>query len=326
MASKQDRPCQHIEHHFSQDGSSDVTIRLLHKGQEHHFKYMINHMELEEVFQMLNVAAQTASSELEEKCIQMIKGREDDLIKSQDICSLSSWALESLLKRKDFEVSSEIRLFQAVIKWGKAKVQTDSYYSSVMLRGLINRFLWSIRFLTLTLNEFMDHVETEGIFTPYECMGIIKAIRGARVPRKIPCSYIRETRNGTHNLLYIPLKSHQEADQGVVDPDSEGEEIASFVSDHDILICKIVSGYRGSLIIRRDDEIVSVVYSSIGSHQYRESHIKAGDRYRLLLVTTGILLFPKVEENVKECYGITFKGYCRLFSGVDIYFKKYIVP
>ncbi|MPC58907.1 hypothetical protein E2C01_052918 [Portunus trituberculatus] len=124
----------------------------------------------------------------------MVQGRE--VLSCPDLCVLRRPALRALLTIPRLHVDKESYLFRALVQWGwyhldegpplPAKPCPDMLPVRRRLRAVIDEFLPYVRFLAMSLNEFVTEVEGSQLLSPDECMAVVRAMRGTAPAAVLP--------------------------------------------------------------------------------------------------------------------------------------------
>ncbi|XP_071533132.1 BTB/POZ domain-containing protein 6-like [Panulirus ornatus] len=143
-----------------------------------------------------NAAVQLNNTDLIYKCSQIMQGSSGDVFSSQQITQLSRWALKHLLQQP-CSIVTEVTVFRAVVTWGKHQLGArKANFSPCDLRQEIEEFLAFVRFLTMSTDEFVEHVVPTEVFTAEEVCSILRNIKyGKSIPLPLVCSNSREKRN-----------------------------------------------------------------------------------------------------------------------------------
>ncbi|XP_064084986.1 uncharacterized protein LOC135200340 [Macrobrachium nipponense] len=157
-----------------------------------------------------------------EKCSEVISATADDVFSSSYLGQMNKMSLKHLLQHH-FAVRTEVTVFKGLVYWGKAQLNSEvKEPDGVLLRKEIEELLPYIRFLTMTLDEFVKYVMPTGVISAEECNSIlmnIKQIPGIPVPpicsrkRKIRKDCVtsrkRSRKDSRRNCLFSsPHSSH----------------------------------------------------------------------------------------------------------------------
>ena len=116
-----------------------------------------------------------------ETCFDYIDTFANDYFTSDYFLNIKLATLDSLLRRDTLDYS-EVKLFKAVINWVDHKcIQQDLEVSYENRRKILGNVIYNIRFLVMTLDEFITNVMAVDILNDHESIGIIKAITGHHV-------------------------------------------------------------------------------------------------------------------------------------------------
>ncbi|XP_045115254.1 uncharacterized protein LOC123506912 isoform X2 [Portunus trituberculatus] len=113
-----------------------------------------------------------------EKCSKVVNHSPASVLSSPHMGRLSRPALTHLLQHP-LHITSEVVLLEALLRWGHAQGTRKE------LREEIEEFLPQVRFLTLTTDEFVEHVMPAGVLTLSEMTALlmsIKQLQGVSLP------------------------------------------------------------------------------------------------------------------------------------------------
>ena len=114
-------------------------------------------------------------------CFDYIDTLANEYFTSDYFLNIKLTTLDSLLRRDSLGYS-EVKLFKAVINWVDHKcVQQDLELSYENRRKILGNVIYNIRFLAMTLDEFITNVMAVDILNDHESIGIIKTITGHHV-------------------------------------------------------------------------------------------------------------------------------------------------
>lgn len=165
-------------------------------------KYLINQVVAERVPEVLNLAILLEDGDLIDKCVEVLEPSADSFFASPAIGSLSSDSLKCLLG-KDLSVFSESVVFQGILNWCRSHLKSkEKEISPITLRQEMENFLPKIRFLTMSLEEFVKNVLPEYILTLEEVETITRKIAGVPEINLPPLfSTEKERRNRFHTSV-----------------------------------------------------------------------------------------------------------------------------
>merc|ERR1711874_232341 len=85
-------------------------------------------------------------------------GSPDAVFTSPSFVSMCRMSVAHLIEQ-ELTVSSEVIVFQALLKWGRSKLESNKEeITSKNLRKELQDFLPKVRFLTMSIEEFVIHV------------------------------------------------------------------------------------------------------------------------------------------------------------------------
>ena len=135
------------------------------------------------VFAVLEQAAQFHESDLEAKCWDIVSRNTLECVNSGAFCGIRSHTLNALLKR-DTLVIEEVDLFKAVLEWvdnGCATKSINIEDDKTARRRILGVSVYEIRFLEMSLEEFAKYVPPTGLLTDEETISIFRAFGGVDV-------------------------------------------------------------------------------------------------------------------------------------------------
>nr|XP_045602881.1 BTB/POZ domain-containing protein 6-like [Procambarus clarkii] len=145
--------------------------------------------------EMYDTAVLLEDSKLLHRCAQVVNHSPTAVLSSPHFGQLSRGALTHLLQQP-LHISTEVVLLRALLAWGR------SQGSQRALREEIMDFLPSVRFLTMTTDEFVEHVMPAGVITLEEASAILMNIKEVKdVPLPDFFCQIREKRLCYHESL-----------------------------------------------------------------------------------------------------------------------------
>lgn len=171
-------------------------------------QYLQSHVDLNNLALLYEMSFLYEDSKLKQKCRKVVNDSRQILFPPR-VGQLSPQCMEDLLQQK-LPVESEVAVFKGLLQWGK--LQADNSSTSTEgpkgLRQEIETLLPHIRFLTMTLDDFVDHVMPSGVLTPEESNAIMMNIRRVgSISLPAVCSPNRETRASYSQLHPISLRS-----------------------------------------------------------------------------------------------------------------------
>ncbi|CAL4063505.1 unnamed protein product, partial [Meganyctiphanes norvegica] len=161
--------------------------------------YLSSEVSAANVPEILNIATLLEDETLINKCAKVLEVSPDAFFLSPTIGSLNSDSLEQLL-RQDLPVSSETVIFKGIMNWSRMNLKSkESEITTTSLRQEVNKYLCYVRFLTMSLEDFVRHVLPEKIFTFEEVESIqfnIAGVPEVNLPSLFSTS--KENRNRFH--------------------------------------------------------------------------------------------------------------------------------
>ncbi|XP_066982134.1 uncharacterized protein [Macrobrachium rosenbergii] len=168
---------------FRYEKLTDLTITF--PGHSETVKYLQVNLYARNLPLIMDTAMLHEDKTLLEKCSEIISKTADDVFSSSYLGQINRMSLEHLLQHH-FAVRTEVTVFKGLVYWGKAQLNSDvKEADGVLVRKEIEELLPYIRFLTMTLDEFVKYVMPTGVINAEECNSIlmnIKQIPGIPVP------------------------------------------------------------------------------------------------------------------------------------------------
>ncbi|XP_064080310.1 BTB/POZ domain-containing protein 3-like [Macrobrachium nipponense] len=158
-------------------------------------KYLQSHVDLKNLALVYEMSFFYDDSKLKQKCRKVVS-ESHEILSSPDVGQLSVQCMEDLLQQK-LPVKSEVAVFRGLLRWGTLQSENSSTSAKCPkgLRQEIEMLLPHIRFLTMTLDDFVEHVMPSGVLTPEESTAIMMNIkRVLDISLPAICSPSRETR------------------------------------------------------------------------------------------------------------------------------------
>ncbi|XP_066981919.1 BTB/POZ domain-containing protein 6-B-like isoform X1 [Macrobrachium rosenbergii] len=170
-------------------------------------EYLQSHTDLNNLALLYEMSFLYEDSKLKEKCRKVVNDSRQ-ILSSPRVGQLSPQCMEDLLQQK-LPVESEVAVFKGLLQWGTLQADNSST-STEWTKGLrqeIETLLPHIRFLTMTLDDFVEHVMPSGVLTPEESNAIMMNIkRVGNISLPVICSPNRETRVACSRLHQISLR------------------------------------------------------------------------------------------------------------------------
>ncbi len=101
------------------------------------------------------------------------------VVKSAGFLALSEASLCAILRNSKLDIP-EVKLFQAVLRWGAAQAERrklDATKPEVM-REVLKQALPLIRFPLFTMQQISEHVTQSGLLTPEQMLGVFSFLGG----------------------------------------------------------------------------------------------------------------------------------------------------
>lgn len=150
-------------------------------------------------FKVIEKLLEVEAKEMAEPWWTRIESRIDEVIVSEYFLKISQRTLIGFLERETL-CYPEIDLFQAVIRWSKYQCQLQGMWVTEQnQRKVLGDSIFRIRFLSMTEENFKQHVVSSGILTDDEIHAIAETIS------------VRSGHSGTGNYKYIwalPARNH----------------------------------------------------------------------------------------------------------------------
>ncbi|XP_069985196.1 BTB/POZ domain-containing protein 3-like isoform X2 [Penaeus vannamei] len=159
-------------------------------------QYLENNLNEKNLAEIYNAAVTLKNPSLLRGCSQIVCSRTSTVLLEPNFVKLSQDALLHLLQTTLY-VSSEVKIFRAVIAWSKYQIDKRNALSSEgALRQEIEPLLPHIRFLSMSTDEFVLHVMPSGVLTSDESTAILLAIKTSGSLHELPsiCCSIKEKR------------------------------------------------------------------------------------------------------------------------------------
>lgn len=109
------------------------------------------------------------------KCIMIVRLSASAAFSSPHFGQLSRTALRQILQQ-DFYIINESNVYKAIVSWGAAQ-RNGSKGGDESLRHVIEEFLPEVRFLTMTVDEVLEHIVPTNILTPDETISVLMSIK-----------------------------------------------------------------------------------------------------------------------------------------------------
>ncbi|XP_035702365.1 uncharacterized protein LOC118432857 [Folsomia candida] len=271
--------------HCPQKVSDDMRMKLLDRG-----------LRLTNAYQMLNNANQFGLSALKDMATAYIDGvnrNAEMYLKSEDFLELEENCLVNLLQSDDL-ACPEIKLFEAIIRWGKRK--QEAVPSSASLRDILDSAIYQIRFPLMTPLQ-LSTVDDSQVLTSEEMKGLsayVSAGIGLRRfisrPRAPAISQQDEDDEGegvdqTNDDIDIDYSIVKFESPMLFDTSRSATPLINFVDD------SINRDDDFMVQIKNEDQAVNLV-----SQTWHEMLEKAG---QIPKTTTGLILICTVETDAQ---------------------------
>ncbi|XP_042862290.1 uncharacterized protein LOC122247247 isoform X2 [Penaeus japonicus] len=162
----------------------------------HCSQFLENNLNEKNLSEIYNAAVSLKNSSLLQLCSKVVRDQTSTIFLEPNFVKLSQDALLHLLQTTLY-VSSEVKVFRAVVTWGKHQIDNRrAMNSEATLRREIEPLLPHIRFLSMSTDEFVTHVMPSGVLTSDESTAILLAIKETGNHHDIPsiCCIIKEKR------------------------------------------------------------------------------------------------------------------------------------
>jgi hypothetical protein len=137
----------------------------------------------QDTFKYLEQIMELKSEKYISTCFNFIDTLAHEYFTSKYFLNIKLATLDILLRRDTLDYS-EVKLFKAVVSWVDHQCLQQNLKASLKnRRKILGNVIYDIRFLMMTLNEFTTDVIVVDILEDRESIGIIKAIKGRRVPK-----------------------------------------------------------------------------------------------------------------------------------------------
>ncbi|XP_047469799.1 kelch-like ECH-associated protein 1 [Penaeus chinensis] len=159
-------------------------------------QYLENNLNDKNLSEIYNVAVSLKNPSLLQGCSRIVSGRTSTVLLEPNFVRLSQDALLHLLQTTLY-ISSEVKIFRAVLTWSKHQIdRRGALFSEAALRREIEPLLPHIRFLSMSTDEFVSHIMPSGVLTSDESTAILLAIKESGSLHELPfiCSNIKEKR------------------------------------------------------------------------------------------------------------------------------------
>ena len=134
-------------------------------------------------FAVLQQAVQFDEKELEEKCWNIVSEKTLECINSEAFCEIGSSTLNAFLKKETLSIT-EMELFKAILKWTDKECERQGInieHDKTARRRILGDSVYEIRFLTMSLENFVKYVSPTGILTATEILSISQKLCGLDV-------------------------------------------------------------------------------------------------------------------------------------------------
>ncbi|XP_069992765.1 BTB/POZ domain-containing protein 6-A [Penaeus vannamei] len=151
-------------------------------------KHLQETLRPENLAEMYDTAVLLEDEHLLQRCYEVVDLYPTAVLSSPSFGLLSRGALRHLLQRP-LHIPTEVILLKALLAWGQARRSTKS------LRDEISDFLPMVRFLSMTTDEFVEHVMPSGVLSLQEISSILMNIKELMdVPLPTICCPTRDKR------------------------------------------------------------------------------------------------------------------------------------
>ncbi|XP_047487664.1 BTB/POZ domain-containing protein 6-A-like isoform X2 [Penaeus chinensis] len=151
-------------------------------------KYLQETLRPENLAEMYDTAVLLEDEHLLQRCYEVVDLYPTAVLSSPSFGLLSRGALRHLLQRP-LHIPTEVILLKALLAWGQARRSTKG------LRDEISDFLPMVRFLSMTTDEFVEHVMPSGVLSLQEISSILMNIKELMdVPLPTICCPTRDKR------------------------------------------------------------------------------------------------------------------------------------
>ncbi|XP_064083017.1 BTB/POZ domain-containing protein 3-like isoform X2 [Macrobrachium nipponense] len=158
-------------------------------------EYLQSRVDLNNLALVYEMSFLYEDSELKQKCRKVVS-ESREILSSPGVGQLTVQCMEDLLQQ-ELPVQSEVAVFEGLLQWGTLQSGNSSTSAKCPkgLRQEIETLLPHIRFLTMTLDDFVEHVMPSGVLTPEESNAIMMNIkRVLNITLPAICSPNRKTR------------------------------------------------------------------------------------------------------------------------------------
>ena len=143
---------------------------------------LVRDMKPGNVLDILEQAIHFQESDLETKCWTVVEWHTSEIASSANFLNIKQTTLASLLKRNHLNVT-EVRLFQAVLKWIDHQCSEKCLeLTTENRRSVIGDAVYDLRFIAMNQEEFAKNVSTSRLLTAEELVPIYEKINKLEPP------------------------------------------------------------------------------------------------------------------------------------------------
>ncbi|XP_071512600.1 BTB/POZ domain-containing protein 3-like [Panulirus ornatus] len=149
-------------------------------------KYLLGVVEVSNLPYVFNLAVLLNNDALLYSCSTIITLWSDEVLSSPDLGVLSRAAMSKLVRHPRLGPSSELILYKGLLNWSR----TQQGHDMRAIRQNMVPFLTDLRFLTMSEEDFINHVVPSGVFGSDESdavLGVMRKVQGAKMPLLAPC-------------------------------------------------------------------------------------------------------------------------------------------